>query len=602
MRGFHRFYKPAELASPFRDPLAKDARETGVLSEADVTPTFARALLQRADTLFALIFLTGALAVILSLGQSLVARIARAARIAPCAELTSSCWRAYVEAALNLSGAQPGDYIYEIRAQMTAVAMIVVSALFLFGMYLLARKAVHWMSQLDTHESSRFVLRVQNTLLDPTKGSRHNSLVHALVGVALLAIALVPFSALDFERLRALALEPPDYVAEMHRVRFYYAIPLSASITFFLALLPDVIVQLRDAVAHAREGRPEELLPWEVDTAVQPPYIRIAHWSDLHLTAGASTLEGGVGGNASLRQLVEKLDDQLRRVDAIVITGDITDAGLAAEWAQFLEIVPAEIRRKIVLVPGNHDINVVSPTNKGAVESVRRYGFRLRLVRFLAVLDLIQGERAWVSFEGERVSVRALLHGYEATLNKFADTAVEPWLETVSGAWSAAFPMVVDIPGSSFSIVVLDSIEFSSTLAANAYGYVPTDQLQKIANLKEVQGGRRYLFALHHDVALPPQLVRGSLLRRLQPFFLLLQNPRSVVRALREHAPAVVLHGHRHVEYGGKLHKLDIVSAPSTTLGCEAQGRTTPGFYILEIGCVGPGAAVKSKTFVSLEE
>jgi 3',5'-cyclic AMP phosphodiesterase CpdA len=602
MRRFHYIYKPSELTSPFRDPLAQDARETGLLSEADVTPSFARALVQRADNLVALVFLFVVIAVLLSVGQSLIARVARAISISPCAEFTSSCVNAFIDAALNLRGAQADDYIRELRAPMTVVAGLLIGTFFVFGIYLLARQTALWLSQLDAHESSQLVLRVQNAFLDPTKGSRHHAVVHALVGCTLLSIGLVPFAGLDFERLRALAVEAPDYVAEMHRVRFYHAIPVSACITLFLALLPEVIVQFRDALALAREGRPEELKTWESDEAVEPPFIRIAHWSDLHLTAGGGTLEGGTGGNEFLRQLVEKFAAQLRTVDAIVVTGDITDAGLAAEWAQFLEIVPDEIRGKIVLVPGNHDINIVSPVRKGAVESIKKYGFRLRLVRFLAVLDLIQGERAWVYFRGERVSVRALLHNYGETLNRFADEAHEDWLSSVGEAWRDTFPMVVDIPGSSFSIVVLDSIEFSSTLATNAYGHVGSEQLRKIARLKEAQDGRRFLFALHHHIALPSKLARGNLLKRLQPFFLLLQNPRSVVRVLREYEPAVVLHGHRHVEYGGRLHKLDIVSAPSTTLGCEAQGRDTPGFFILEVGCAGSGAAVKSKAFVSLNE
>jgi 3',5'-cyclic AMP phosphodiesterase CpdA len=73
---------------------------------------------------------------------------------------------------------------------------------------------------------------------------------------------------------------------------------------------------------------------------------RIAHLSDLHF------------GLAQVPRVAARLCEELieRQVDHVVVTGDVTNRGRAAEYAQFLDIfAPLLDSGRMTIVPGNHD-------------------------------------------------------------------------------------------------------------------------------------------------------------------------------------------------------------------------------------------------------
>jgi 3',5'-cyclic AMP phosphodiesterase CpdA len=71
----------------------------------------------------------------------------------------------------------------------------------------------------------------------------------------------------------------------------------------------------------------------------------LAHLSDLH-----------VGRDAATDRKVARLRDALldARVDDVLLTGDVTNRGRAAELAAFTRIF-APLRERLLVVPGNHD-------------------------------------------------------------------------------------------------------------------------------------------------------------------------------------------------------------------------------------------------------
>jgi 3',5'-cyclic AMP phosphodiesterase CpdA len=80
------------------------------------------------------------------------------------------------------------------------------------------------------------------------------------------------------------------------------------------------------------------------------------------------------------------------------VTGDITDAGTRAEWAEFLDLLrgwPA-LRARLSFVPGNHDVNVIDRSNPARLELPWSTGQALRQLRVVLALDAIQGERTHV--------------------------------------------------------------------------------------------------------------------------------------------------------------------------------------------------------------
>ena len=75
---------------------------------------------------------------------------------------------------------------------------------------------------------------------------------------------------------------------------------------------------------------------------------RIAHLSDIHVVGeryGRRIESGRSGpcGNERLRRLLKQLEalDAKHRLDTILITGDMTDAGISTEWAEVLDALAA---------------------------------------------------------------------------------------------------------------------------------------------------------------------------------------------------------------------------------------------------------------------
>ena len=80
----------------------------------------------------------------------------------------------------------------------------------------------------------------------------------------------------------------------------------------------------------------------------------IAQLTDLHVTAGGALAYGRVDTLAHLRAAVAHLNALSPAPDAVIVTGDLVDAGTAAEYA----VVRPELDRlnaPYLPIPGNHD-------------------------------------------------------------------------------------------------------------------------------------------------------------------------------------------------------------------------------------------------------
>lgn len=80
---------------------------------------------------------------------------------------------------------------------------------------------------------------------------------------------------------------------------------------------------------------------------VMPPFRTIAHLSDLHFGASSTHFAAA----AALRDAVESMV-----IDHVIVTGDVTERGTNAEFAQFKELFgQLQASGRLVVVPGNHD-------------------------------------------------------------------------------------------------------------------------------------------------------------------------------------------------------------------------------------------------------
>ncbi len=132
---------------------------------------------------------------------------------------------------------------------------------------------------------------------------------------------------------------------------------------------------------------------------------RIAHLSDVHVVGeryGFRIESGRSGpqGDHRFRRLLTLLEeiDAASPLDAVLISGDATDAGRSGEWAEFLDALadhPA-IADRVLVLPGNHDVNIVDRANPARLDLSIGPNSRLRKIRTLSAINTIQGSRVRV--------------------------------------------------------------------------------------------------------------------------------------------------------------------------------------------------------------
>jgi 3',5'-cyclic AMP phosphodiesterase CpdA len=125
----------------------------------------------------------------------------------------------------------------------------------------------------------------------------------------------------------------------------------------------------------------------------------LAHLSDFHLFAEApetSLVRHDVA--AACRKVVADLVSLSPAVDAVLLTGDLTDGGSAADYILLDEIL-APIRVPVLVVPGNHDRRATlraAWSGRLPFEAADDLSYEVRLpgLRILALDTLSEGEVA----------------------------------------------------------------------------------------------------------------------------------------------------------------------------------------------------------------
>src|SRR5207253_1910746 len=115
--------------------------------------------------------------------------------------------------------------------------------------------------------------------------------------------------------------------------------------------------------ADASMPQPVDLAAFDVVSSTGRSW-RVAHLSDLHVIGeqyGYRIESGRSGprGNGRLGRLLAHLAaiHAIDPLDHILVSGDMTDAGRASEWAAFLDAMALhpELAARTILLPGNHD-------------------------------------------------------------------------------------------------------------------------------------------------------------------------------------------------------------------------------------------------------
>ena len=334
--------------------------------------------------------------------------------------------------------------------------------------------------------------------------------------------------------------------------------------------------------------------------APAPRTMRIAHLSDLHVvgeTYGYRMESGTAGpcGNARVVQAFRELDaiHAAHPLDRILVTGDITDAGTRAEWLEFLALVHhwPELRRRLLFLPGNHDVNIIDRTNPARFDVPWSVTGALRKLRVILALDAVQGGSVRVV---DRTSgmLGPTLEEYLRTGNRakllpdLAEHGTWRARRAVVKVWDEIFPLVALPSEESCGVVLLDSNSRRHFSLTNAIGIIDRGQLRALNSVLQSSPGAAWIIAVHHHLVEYP--IRGLGLDERAGVVLV--NAADVLRVIARHdRPVLVVHGHRHRDWIGTCGDTMLCSAPSVTLGDKGSQSACGSFSLYDVAFASEG-------------
>jgi predicted MPP superfamily phosphohydrolase len=367
--------------------------------------------------------------------------------------------------------------------------------------------------------------------------------------------------------------------------------------------------------ADASMEQPAELATFDVAASGDCTW-RIAQLSDLHVVGERYGFRiecgrGGPRGNDRLERTMARLEaiHRAQPLDVLLVCGDMTDAGLATEWAEFLDVLTRHpvLASRMIVLPGNHDLNIVDRANPARLDLPLSIGKRLRQMRTLSAMAAVQGNRVRVFDRGSRRFARTLneaLAPQRSSIAAFMEGGGLRRAARLRGLFDELFPMILPPDTEDgLGIAILNSNDEAHFSFTNALGMISLQQARRLTAAAGAYPRARWIIALHHHLIEYPMpgvafservgtaLVNGSwFVRKLASFG---------VRT-------VIMHGHRHIDWIGTCGGLKIVSAPSPVL--EGPDGAPAHFYIhslaagpdgqlrllaperVEIGAAEPGA------------
>jgi predicted MPP superfamily phosphohydrolase len=323
---------------------------------------------------------------------------------------------------------------------------------------------------------------------------------------------------------------------------------------------------------------------------------RIAHLSDLHVVSERygfriESGRGGPRGNTRFARLMARLAaiDAENPFDHLLITGDMTDAGRATEWAEFFDAISQypNLAARMIVLPGNHDLNIVDRANPARLDLPFSPGKRLRQMRTLSAIAAVQGDRVHVVDGSGKLSttLNEALAPHRQVIAAFAERGGLRRAAKLIGLFDNQFPMVLPPDrADGLGVAILNSNAETHFSFTNALGLISVDQAQRLAAVLANFPKARWIVAMHHHlVEYPMPVVTFS-----ERVGTALVNGSWFVRKLRPFAARIlVTHGHRHIDWIGACGAMRIISAPSPVMGATDDAPTHFLIHTLAAGSDG---------------
>jgi hypothetical protein len=301
---------------------------------------------------------------------------------------------------------------------------------------------------------------------------------------------------------------------------------------------------------------------------------RVAHLSDVHAVGERygfriESGRGGPRGNSRLDCALARLTllHASRPLDLVLVTGDMTDAGTSAEWAEFLDIVGAhpELARRMLILPGNHDVNIVDRANPARLDLPFSPIKALRKMRALSAMGAVQGERV---LTGDGGTLSQTLEGRRAEITGFAGEGGFRRSGELARLWQELFPLILPPDQEDgLGVAILNSNADTNFSFTNALGLISVGEALRLTKAFDRYPRARWILALHHHLTEYPMPV-AAFSERVGTALI---NGSWFLRVLKPYADRlVVMHGHRHKDWIGACGSLKIVSAPSPVMAPDS--------------------------------
>jgi hypothetical protein len=324
---------------------------------------------------------------------------------------------------------------------------------------------------------------------------------------------------------------------------------------------------------------------------------RIAHLSDVHVVGEryGFRIESGRAGPRGNDRFVRAMDRLAALhgadpLDLVLVSGDMTDAGLSAEWAAFLDIVAAypALAERMLILPGNHDLNIVDRANPARLDLPMSPVKTLRKMRALSAIAGLCGDRVHrAGFEGKTRGA-ALADALEPSRREMADFADSGGMRRsarLAKLWNDSFPLILPPVGEDgLGVALLDSNADANFSFTNALGMISAEQAQRLTASLDASPRARWIIALHHHLAEYPAPA-AAFSERIGTALI---NGAWFLRFLKPYASrVVVMHGHRHIDWIGRCGKLRLISAPSPVM---ARPDTATHFHVHSLAAAPDGS------------
>jgi hypothetical protein len=262
----------------------------------------------------------------------------------------------------------------------------------------------------------------------------------------------------------------------------------------------------------------------------------------------------------------------------------MTDAGRSAEWAEFFDILAGhpDLAGRTLILPGNHDVNVVDRANPARLDLPFSPAKTLRKMRTLSAIAAFSADRLRVMLAGAAEpgqTLKEALVPQRQAIETFADQGGLRLSSRLTRLWDELFPLILPPrEDDGLGVAILNSNADTNFSFTNALGMISAGQARRLTAAFDGYPRARWIVALHHHLIEYPMPV-AAFSERIGTALI---NGSWFQRVLKPYAERViVMHGHRHVDWIGACGELKIVSAPSPVMAPDSK---PTHFYVHALG------------------